>query len=207
MARSACSPRSELEEAHLHVARWIGSESPQDRCLPAVSGWRDRRGVRVAARCRRPAWPGAPGGASRAAGAGGDRVDDRCAVRARPPRRARLGRADRRRGQGQRPGATGVQDRQDRRARARSALASRPGARDLAARSTRPARARAGALSDASGQAPLDAQASHPRDADLLRAPVPGHGPVRRRRPRAAGPPRRPAAVARDRRREPAAHR
>src|SRR4051812_13956178 len=37
-----------------------------------------------------------------------------------------------------------------------------------------PARAGAGALSDASGQASLDAQAPHPRDADHLRAPVPG---------------------------------
>ena len=29
---------SELEEARLHVARWIGFESPQDRRLPAVGG-------------------------------------------------------------------------------------------------------------------------------------------------------------------------
>jgi hypothetical protein len=27
VARSACSPGSELEEARLHVARWIGFES------------------------------------------------------------------------------------------------------------------------------------------------------------------------------------
>ena len=45
----------------------------------------------------------------------GDRVDERCAVRARPARRARLGRVDRRRHQGQGAGAAGVQDRQDRR--------------------------------------------------------------------------------------------
>ena len=109
------------------------------------------------------------------AGAWGDRVDDRRAVRARPARGARLGCADRRRGQGQGPGAAGVQDRQDRRAGAGGAVAARPGAGDLAARSAGAARARAGALSDASGQAPLDAQAPHPRDADHLRAPVPGH--------------------------------
>jgi hypothetical protein len=36
-----------------------------------------------------------------------------------------------------------------------------------------PDRAGAGALADASGQAPLDAQAPHPRDADHLRAPCP----------------------------------
>ena len=53
----------------------------------------------------------------------------------------------------------------------------------------------------------LDAQAPHPRDADHLRAPVPGHRPVRRRRPRAARPPRDPAAVARDGRRQPVADR
>ena len=41
-------------------------------------------------------------------------------------------------------------------------------------------------FSDAPGQAPLDAQAPHPRDADLLRAPVPGHGSVRCRGPRVA---------------------
>jgi hypothetical protein len=186
VARSACSPRSELEEARLHVARWIGFEAPQDRCLPAVGGRRSRRGVRVTARCRRPAWPGAPGGASRAPGAGGDRVDDRLAVRARPPRSARVGCADRRRGQGQGPGAAGVQDRQDRRARAGRAVASRPGAGDLAARPAGAPRARAGTLSDAPGQAPLDAQAPHPRHADLLRTPVPGHGSVRCRRPRVA---------------------
>jgi transposase len=50
-------------------------------------------------------------------------------------------------------------------------------------------------------------QAPHPRDADHLRAPVPGFGSVRRRRPRAAGPPRDPRAVARHRRGEPVADR
>ena len=30
------SPRSELEEARLHVARWIGSESQEGRRLSAV---------------------------------------------------------------------------------------------------------------------------------------------------------------------------
>src|SRR3954447_6172681 len=63
---------------------------------------------------------------------------------------------------------------------------ARLGAGDLAARSAGPARARAGPLSDASGQAPLDAQAPHPRDADHLRPPVPGQRSFRCRRPRAA---------------------
>ena len=46
-------------------------------------------------------------------------------------------------------------------------------------------------------------KAPHPRDADHLRAPVPGQRPVRCRRPRAAGAPEDPAALARDRRRQP----
>jgi transposase len=64
-----------------------------------------------------------------AAGARGDRVDERRAVRARPPRGARLGRADRRRDQGQGAGAVGVQDRQDRRQGAGHALGPRSRAR------------------------------------------------------------------------------
>src|SRR3954468_20674773 len=37
------SPRSESKEARLHVARWAGSESKEDRRLPAVAGARGRR--------------------------------------------------------------------------------------------------------------------------------------------------------------------
>src|SRR5215207_10835233 len=73
---------SELEEARLDVARWIGFESTQDRRLPAVGGRRDRGGVRVAARCRWSAWADASGRPSRAGGAWRDRVDDRRTVRA-----------------------------------------------------------------------------------------------------------------------------
>ena len=39
MARSACSPRSELEEARLQVARWIGlSRRKIDVCLLSAGG-------------------------------------------------------------------------------------------------------------------------------------------------------------------------
>jgi Transposase len=47
------------------------------------------------------------------------------------------------------------------------------------------------------------AQAPDPRHDDDLRAPLPGHRPIRRRWPRAARPPPGPAAVARNDRREP----
>jgi hypothetical protein len=43
VARSACSPRSELEEARLDVACWSGSESQEGRRLPAVAARRDCR--------------------------------------------------------------------------------------------------------------------------------------------------------------------
>ena len=206
MARSACSPRSELEEARLHVARWMDlSRRKIDVCLLSAGGemveeWAsppDADGVR---------------GLARRAGAHGlpvrGVIESMTGSRFVHDRLEELGWdvliADAAQSQG--PGAAGVQDRQDRRAGARCAVASRPGAGDLAARSTGAPRARAGTLSDASGQASLDAQASHPRDADLLRAPVPGHGSVRCRGPRVAGPPRRPATVARHRRCQPAAH-
>ena len=66
-----------------------------------------------------------------------------------------------------------------------------------------PARARAGALPAASGPPSHDAQEPHPRDADDLRASVPGLGSVRPRRPRAARPPGDPGSVAAQRRRQP----
>ena len=54
------------------------------------------------------------------------------------------------------------------------ALASQPGAGDLAAGPAGPTGARAGAVSAASGQAQVDARAPNPRDADDVRAAVPG---------------------------------
>src|SRR5687767_2964072 len=74
------SSKSELEEAHAHVARWIGSESTSARRLSArwarQGGWRGGG----AAGCRWPARFGRPSGWS--SGARGDRVDERRAVRA-----------------------------------------------------------------------------------------------------------------------------
>src|SRR3954454_23983112 len=49
------SPRSESKEARLHVARWAGSESKEDRRLPAVGGGGDRRREGLASGRRRPA--------------------------------------------------------------------------------------------------------------------------------------------------------
>ena len=139
MGRSAChrGASSRRPVFMLHAGLDL-SRRKIDVCLLSAGG-RDRRGVRVAAGCRRPARPGAPGGELRAGGAWGDRVDERRAVRARPARGARLGGADRRRGQGQGAGAAGVQDRQDRRAGAGGAVGARPGAGDLAARPARSA--------------------------------------------------------------------
>src|SRR4051812_24964136 len=93
------SPRSESKEARLHVARWAGSESKEDRRLPAVGGGRGRRRVGLAAGRGRAAWPRRPGGHVGLAGARRDRVDERRAVRSRPPRGARVGGAHRRRDQ------------------------------------------------------------------------------------------------------------
>src|SRR3954454_927768 len=93
------SPRSESKEARLHVARWAGSESKDDRRLPAVGGGRGRRRVGLAAGRGRAARPRRPGGHVGLAGARRDRVDERRAVRSRPPRGARVGGAHRRRDQ------------------------------------------------------------------------------------------------------------
>ena len=84
---------------------------------------------------------------------------------------------------------------------------ARSGAGDLAARPVDSPRARAGPLSAASGPASHDAEEPHPRDADDLRASVPGLGSVRPRRPRAARPPGDPRPVAAQRRRQPGADR
>src|SRR3954470_5057292 len=56
------SPRSESKEARLHVARWAGSESKEDRRLPAVGGGRGRRRLGLAAGRGRAARPRRPGG-------------------------------------------------------------------------------------------------------------------------------------------------
>src|SRR4051794_2557385 len=69
-ATLSVSSRSEREEARSHVARWTGSESPEDRRVRALRACRGRRGVRVTAGCRRPAGAGAPRRTPRAAGAG-----------------------------------------------------------------------------------------------------------------------------------------
>jgi len=166
VTRSACLPRSELEEARLHVARWIGSQSQAARRLSDRRGRRGRRALGRAARRRWAARPGRADRAVRRAGARGDRVDDRRAVRARHLGAAGLGGVDRRRAEGQGTGAAGVQDRQDRRAGPRGALAPRSGAGDLAARSESAARARAGALPAAPGQAQVQPEVPHPLDDD-----------------------------------------
>ena len=87
------------------------------------------------------------------------------------------------------------------------AVLARSGAGDLAARPVDSSRARARALPAAPGPSPHDAEEPHPRDADDLRASVPGLGSVRARRPRAARPPRHPRSVAAQRRRQPRADR
>src|SRR3954470_6675193 len=97
------SPRSESKEARLHVARWAGPESKEDRRVPAVAGRRDRRRVGLAAGRRRPARARRPRRHVGVAGAWRDRIDERRAVRPLPPRGARLGRPDRRCDQGQGP--------------------------------------------------------------------------------------------------------
>ena len=78
---------------------------------------------------------------------------------------------------------------------------ARPGAGDLASRSEGPRGARARPLSPPPGQAPLGAQEPDPLDPDQLRPPLPGLRPVRGRGPKAARPPRRPRALARQRHR------
>src|SRR3954471_11669060 len=75
------SSRSELEEARLHVARWAGSESSAARRL---LGRRRRRGGRADCGAAGRRWAAPPRReAARSARPGGDRVDDRGAVRAR----------------------------------------------------------------------------------------------------------------------------
>src|SRR6516164_7882204 len=93
-------------------------------------------------------------------------------------------------------GATGVQDRQGRRARAGAAVVSGSGAGDLATNPGTARRARALTLAPASGQAPRDPQEPRALLADRLRPSGADGRPVRRRRPAAAGQPGLPRAVA-----------
>ena len=173
------SSRSELEEARSHVARWIGSESTSARCLPAL---RSRRAGRPRPRRRRT---------PTACAAWRARLARRQPVRAviESMNGARFVHdtleehgwevlvADAQKVKGLAPLACKT-DKIDARVLADAVLA-RSGAGDLAARPVDSARARAGALSAAPGPAPHDAQEPHPRDADHVRAPVPGVGPVR----------------------------
>ena len=163
-------PRSELEEARLHVARWIGSESKPARCLSAVGRRRAGRGSSRRRRTTMGCAACAAGLGARRAGARGDRVDDRRAVSCT----TRWGGygwdmliADAQKVKGLAPLACKT-DRIDAQVLG-GALAARARAGDLAAR---PGGARASASRRASGstrQAPLDAQAPDPLDVDHVR--------------------------------------
>ena len=186
------SPRSESEEARLHVARWTGSESPQGRRLPAVA----RRARSSTSGRRRPtptgcaAWPRAPamwGPAVRGV------IESMNGARFVHDRLEEHGWdvliADATKVKGLAPLACKT-DKID--ARVLATLS----ARDLVPEiwlpdPTHPPRARAGALPAAPGPPSHDAEEPHPRRADRLRPAVPGLRSVRPRRPRAARPPRR----------------
>ena len=199
------SSRSELEEAHSHVARWIGSESTSAGRLLSTTpaGW-SRRPRRA---------PDADGLRHLVERVAGQRV--RAVIESMNGARfvhdtlEELGWevlvADAQKVKGLAPLACKT-DKIDARVLA-DALVARPGAGDLAARPVDPPRARARALPVASGPPPHDAEEPHPRDADDLRASVPGLGPVRAGRPRAARPPGDPRSVAAQRRRQPRADR
>jgi hypothetical protein len=175
------SPRSELEEARHHVARWTGSQSTSAERPP---GRRRRRGGRADRGRAGRRWA-CPSGHARARRAcpGGDRVDERRAVRAGHARGARLEVlvADAQKAKGLAPLACKT-DKID--ALVPAVLSHR----DLVPAIWLPdptirARTRARALPVASGASLHDAQEPDPRDADHLRASVPGVGPVRLRRP------------------------
>jgi hypothetical protein len=107
------------------------------------------------------------------------------------PRHARirgLGRRDRRRAEGEGPGAARLQDRQDRLSGPRRPLAPGAGAGDLAPGPSDPERTRARPLSPPPGQAQVGAQEPGSLDADQLRQALPGHRPLRSRGPRAPCP-------------------
>src|SRR4051812_36301793 len=189
------SPRSESEEARVHVARWARFESKEDRRVPAVRRARSsmsgpRRRTRTACAARRA------GGHVGLAGARRDRVDERRAVRPRPPRGARLGGVDRRRDQGQ--GLTPLACKTDKiDARVLATLS----ARDLVGEIWLPdpsirrerelARYRLHLVRHRT-----TLKNRNPRRSGGLRAPVPGVRSVRARRPRAARPHGAPGSVA-----------
>ena len=150
---------------------------------------------------------GLPDRRVRRAGVRGDRVDERRPVRARPAGAGGLAGRDRRRAEGQGAGPAGLQDRQDRRLGAGRAVAPGPGAGDLAAHPDGARRAGTGPLAAAPGPPPHRAEEPHPRHPARLRPPVPGVGPVRRRRPGAAGPAGAARAVGRRHRRRAASDR
>ena len=141
---------------------------------------RDGRGRRRTARRRRSARPRRPPFAPSAAGAGGDRVDDRRPLRPRPARARRLGGRDRRRAEGEGTGAAGLQDRPDRRLGAGRALPARAGAGDLAARPDGAGRARAGPLPTAPRPPSLQPEATGARHSAHARQALSSLRPVRR---------------------------
>ena len=177
------------KEAGCHGARRVGPESNAAGCAcdgrvgGAVGGDHGvarggRAGsARLADRC-----------GVRRAGVRGDRVDERRPVRARPAGAGGLAGRDRRRAEGQGAGPAGLQDRQDRLLGAGRAVAPGPGAGDLAAHPGGARRAGTGPLAAAPGAPPHRAEEPDPRHPARVRPPVPGVGPVRHRRPGAAGP-------------------
>ena len=142
----------------------------------------DADGLRGLTRAARPA---------RRAGPGGDRVDERRPLRARPARAGRLAGRDRRRAEGEGAGAAGLQDRPDRRLGAGRARPPRSGAGDLAARpAVRAERERARwrlhlVRHRSQPEAARARRLAHARQA------LPGLRSVRRPRPPAARPARR----------------
>ena len=126
MTRSAVTEKRAPRRPASHVARWTRSQSKEARRLPAL---RRRESTSTSS-------PSPPDVDSlrrlarrieevhRRAGLRGDRVDDRRPDRPRHPRAGGLGGRDRRRPEGQGPGAAGLQDRPDRLPGAGGALAS-----------------------------------------------------------------------------------
>ena len=184
------SSRSELEEARSHVARWIGSESTSARRLPARRARRAGRGDRGAAGRRRLARPGASALAGQPVRAVIESMNGARFVHDTLEEHGwEVLVADAQKVKGLAPLACKT-DKID--ARVLAVLSER----DLVPAiwlpdPSDPARARAGALPAAPGPPSHDAEEPHPRDADHVRAPVPGVGPVRLRRPRAARSPGR----------------
>ena len=146
-------------------------------------------------------------GGVRRPGVRGDRVDERRPVRARPAGAGGLAGRDRRRAEGQGAGPAGLQDRQDRLLGAGRAVPPGPGAGDLAAHPDGARRAGTGPLAAAPGAPPHRAEEPDPRHPARVRPPVPGVGPVRRRRPGAAGPAGAARALGRRHRRRAASDR